>query len=119
MDWHYFGTGHGKGPHDGAGACLKQTLWKEQLQPNSTQLRGARDVVSFLEEAMDLPNAVYLEAWRLVDWHFKVIGEFEVAQEQERNCKTVYGSRSLHSVCSVNHMNNVLLEAREFSCFCL
>lgn len=23
MDWNYWGTGHGKGPHNGAGACLK------------------------------------------------------------------------------------------------
>lgn len=94
MDWHYFGTIHGKGPHDRASACLKQTLRKEQLRPNSTQLRGAWDVVSFLEEAMDLPNVAYLEAKRLIDWHFKVIGEFEVAWEQERNCKIVYGSGS-------------------------
>jgi hypothetical protein len=118
MDWHYFGTGHEKGPHDGAGACLKQTLRKEQLRPSSTQLCGAGDVVRFLEEAMDLPNTTYLEARRLVDRHFKLIGEFEVAREQERNCKTVYGSRSLHLVRSVNHLNNFLLEAREFSCFC-
>jgi hypothetical protein len=73
MDWHYFGTGHGKGPHDGAGACLKQTLRKEQLRPSSTQLRGAGDVVRFLEEAMDLPNATYLEARKPVDRHFKLM----------------------------------------------
>jgi len=28
MQWNYWGTCHGKGPHDGARACLKQTIRK-------------------------------------------------------------------------------------------
>jgi len=29
MEWHYWGTSHGKGPHDGVGAYLKQAIKKE------------------------------------------------------------------------------------------
>jgi len=34
MEWHHWGTGHGKGLHDGVGACLKQVIQKEQLKSN-------------------------------------------------------------------------------------
>jgi hypothetical protein len=68
---------------------------------------------------MDLPNAAYLEARRPVDWYFKLISEFKVARVHERNCKTMYGSRSLNSMRSVNYLNNVLLEGLEFLCICL
>lgn len=49
MDWHFWGTGHGKGPHDGAGACLKQSIRKEQLRRDSRKLHGAADVVNYLK----------------------------------------------------------------------
>jgi hypothetical protein len=32
MLWSYFGSGHGKGVHDGVRTILKQEIWKEQLQ---------------------------------------------------------------------------------------
>jgi len=38
MEWNYWGTGHGKGPRDGARACLKQALQKEQLKPHGIPL---------------------------------------------------------------------------------
>lgn len=34
------------------------------------------------------------------------------------NCQTVPSSRSLHSMWFVSHSNNVLLETKQFSCFC-
>jgi hypothetical protein len=38
MEWNYLCYRHGKGPQDGAGACLKQALQKEQLKPNGIML---------------------------------------------------------------------------------
>lgn len=119
MDWHFWGTGHGKGPHDGAGACLKQALRKEQLKPTSTKLHNASDVVQFLEVAMNLPNAAYPGAKRMVNRHFHLIGKTEVPRENPMACSTIQGSRSMHSVRSVSTHNNVLLEVHDFSCFCL
>ena len=34
MTHHFFGLGHGKGEHDGAGAVIKRHLTHEQLNPN-------------------------------------------------------------------------------------
>ena len=33
--WNFFETGHGKGEHDGAGACVKRALRRYQLQHDS------------------------------------------------------------------------------------
>ena len=30
--WNYFETGHGKGEHDGAGACIKTSLQREEMK---------------------------------------------------------------------------------------
>jgi hypothetical protein len=119
LEWHFWGTGHGKGPHDGAGACLKQTIRKEQLKPDSVRLHGASDVVNFLKTAMNLPNAAYPGARRVVCRHFHLIGKTEVSRVKDMACNTIQGSRSMHSIRSVSHQNNVLLECRDFSCFCL
>ena len=35
--WNYFETGHGKGEHDGAGACVKTTLQREELKLSTKQ----------------------------------------------------------------------------------
>ena len=32
MEWHFWGFGHEKGPHDGAGAGLKHRIRQEQLK---------------------------------------------------------------------------------------
>jgi hypothetical protein len=35
MVWSYFGSGHGKGDHNGAGVVLKQEIRKEQMNMDS------------------------------------------------------------------------------------
>ena len=118
MDWHFWGTGHGKGPHDGAGACLKQSIRKEQLRPDSRKLHGAADVVNYLNSSMNRPNGAYPAARRVVDRHFILIGKTDVNRRLSMGCATVNGSRSMHSIRSVGLQNNVLLQVRDFSCFC-
>ena len=118
MEWNFWATRHGKGPHDGVGACLKQTLRKEQLKPGSRRLQNAKDVIEFLKFTMNMPNLAYPRAKRLVSRHFIDIGEFEVTKDEALNCKGIAGSRSMYSIWSVSPTNNVLLEVREFSCFC-
>ncbi|MCO5547757.1 hypothetical protein L7F22_001209 [Adiantum nelumboides] len=38
MLWNFFGTGHGKGEHDGAGAVIKRALTAEELDANEAPL---------------------------------------------------------------------------------
>lgn len=118
MDWHFWGTGHGKGPHDGAGACLKQSIRKEQLRPDSRRLHGAEDVVNYLKTSMNRPHAAYPAAKRVVDRHFTLVGKSDVCRKMSMGCATINGSRSMHSIRSVGLQNSTLLQVRDFSCFC-
>jgi len=45
--WNFFGSGHGKGSHDGAGAIIKRLIRKEQLDANGGKLQNAKEVVQF------------------------------------------------------------------------
>jgi hypothetical protein len=46
--WFFFGSGHGKGPHDGVGIVIKIFIWHEQLNAQGEKLINAREVVNFL-----------------------------------------------------------------------
>lgn len=52
MLWNYFGTGHGKGEWDGAGAVVKRALRNEQLVNPHRRLQNAADCVQFLDATM-------------------------------------------------------------------
>ena len=43
--WSFFEFGHGKGEHDGAGACVKRALVKEQLKISAAELLDARSII--------------------------------------------------------------------------
>ncbi len=45
--WNFFGSGHGKGSHDGASAIIKRLIRKEQLDANGGRLQNAKEVVQF------------------------------------------------------------------------
>lgn len=52
MLWNFFGTGHGKGEWDGAGAVVKKALRSEQLLNPHRRLQNAADCVQFLDATM-------------------------------------------------------------------
>ena len=52
MLWNFFGSGHGKGEWDGAGAVVKRALRSEQLLNPNQPLQNARDWVTFLDATM-------------------------------------------------------------------
>ncbi len=87
FDWHYWGTGHGKGPHDGVGACLKQCIRTEQLQANGAKLHNASDVTNFLRIAMNVSHVAYSRAKLEVVKKFIEIKVGEVDRQHLFNCK--------------------------------
>jgi hypothetical protein len=51
---------------------------------------------------------------------YREIGKTEVdIVKRVFNYKTIPGSRSIHSLRSVNHSNPKLIECRDYSCFCI
>ncbi|CAM6089455.1 unnamed protein product [Calypogeia fissa] len=118
MGWHFFGTGHGKGTWDGAGAHLKNFLRSEQLKTNSVKLHNAADVVEFCKRSMSMPHLAYERAKLEVRRIFHLVNMGDVDRSIGWDCRTVDGSQSKHSIQSVSHVNTTLLQVRELSCFC-
>jgi hypothetical protein len=46
----FFCLGHGKRPHDGAGALVKWFVQREQLKSHGVKLQNVLEVVQFLYE---------------------------------------------------------------------
>jgi len=45
--WSFFETGHGKGEHDGAGACVKRALRRYQMSHSASRLKCSTEVVDW------------------------------------------------------------------------
>ena len=84
MQWNYFGSGHGKGEHDGAGAVINRALTMEQLDNKGVKLQNAHDVVEWLTWKIsdDGKNRLFIE-----------VGANEVDRSRPYGCKTVKGTQ--------------------------
>ncbi len=67
---------------------------------------------------MSLRHVAYEHIRLDVKHNFMELKVGEVDRTHGYNCRTIPRSKSLHYVRSISHANNVLLETREFSCFC-
>jgi len=45
--WIFFETGHGKGEHDGVGACVKRALRRYQMSHSASRLKCSKEVVDW------------------------------------------------------------------------
>ena len=116
--WSFFGTGHGKGPHDGAGAVLKRYIRTAQLDINGLKLQCVAEVVSFLrKELSERPKTVYGDR-RPVNRTFWHVLEGDVDREHEYDCEPIPRCRDLHSIRSVGTMEVGKLLKRHLACFC-
>jgi len=43
----------------------------------------------------------------------------EVDRQHLINCKIVVGSWSMHSIHLINHLNNIMLQAQDYTCSCM
>ena len=51
--WNYFETRHGKGEHDGAGACIKTALRRKEMKFTTISLiRDAKTIVAWCSSVM-------------------------------------------------------------------
>lgn len=109
MLWNYFGTGHGKGEHDGAGAVVKRALTDEQLDANGAKLQNAQDVVEWL-------------TWKMADdGKQRLFVEVKINDVDRRNaytCQTVKGTRNTHCVLGFSRKDPTQVLFRSLSCFC-
>jgi hypothetical protein len=91
FDWHYWGTGHGKGTRDDARAYFKQCIKIEQSQSNGVKMHNAYDFTKFLRTIMNIAHVTYLKARLEVAKNFIEIQVGEVDRQCLYSCKMVYG----------------------------
>jgi hypothetical protein len=120
MLWNFFGSGHGKGPHDGAGAVVKSFIRREQLNPDGRRLQCAQDVVDLLAEKLSYrPESSYSgkrKPLRRFFWH---IPEGSVDRTSVHACDIIPGCREYHSIMAVNKNCMTNLMIKKLSCFCV
>ena len=63
--WNYFETGHGKGEHDGARACIKNSLRREDMKFISARLRDAASIVKWCASVMGEQATRKHLVWRI------------------------------------------------------
>ena len=50
--WSFFESGHGKGEHDGVGACVKRALVKEKMKISAVELLDACTIADWCTSAL-------------------------------------------------------------------
>ena len=117
--WSFFGTGHGKGPHDGAGAVIKRYMRNAQLDMLGPRLQDAETVCQFLREKLSVrPESSYSGERRPVRRTFWHVLEEDVDRETEYDCEPIKGCRDMHQIRSVGPMEVNKLLKRSLACFC-
>jgi len=56
--WNFFEAGHGKGEHDGAGACVKRILARQQLKfEDAIKFKDACGIVDWCNTRLCTPGS--------------------------------------------------------------
>ena len=120
MLWSFFGSGHGKGPHDGAGAVVKCFIRREQLKSDGWRLQNAATVVEFLKQKLSArPESSYLGRRKPMRREFWEVSREDVNKLQDLDCDTISGTRGLHSILATNRNHLTNLQVKKLACFCL
>jgi len=109
--WNYFETGHGKGEHDGASACIKTALQREEMKFIGAHLRDAASIVQWCafvigEQATRKPlvRRIFCEVTN-------------VDRSQTPRVNIVHGTRQFHSIRSSDN-SALQIWTRLKACFC-
>lgn len=110
----YYGSRHGKNRCDGEAGVLKSKATRDvkNRKSNIYDARTFFDSVKGLEKPALSENGECLHTRRTVLF---VSGDNIIHERPDRNCKTVPGTRKLHSVLGVERG---IIKTRRLSCFC-
>lgn len=96
----------------------KEVIQKEQLKVDGIILHNVLiDVVNFLKTNMSLPHVACATTKQQLQQMFCEIKVGDVNRNHGFDCRTIIGSHSMHSICSMSHRNNVLLQVKDFSAY--
>ena len=91
--WNYFETGHDKGEHDRASACIKIALRREEMRfTRNPHIKDAESIVQWCSTTMLDRTSVVRRPVRNF-WHV-----VDIDQSRSYSCSTVQGTRGFHLV---------------------
>jgi hypothetical protein len=121
MIWSFFGSGHGKGPHDGARVVIKRFLKKEQLNVHGEKLQNVEKVVTLLKKHLSNKlETSYVNVRKPIkrfSWHIK--SNDVIQNNSSFNCDLVKGCMKLHSIFTSNKHNSTQLLVKDLACYCI
>lgn len=120
MMWSFFGSGHGKGPHDGARAIIKCFIRREQLSAHGRKLQNASEVVNFprtnLSKCSKSSYVRKKKPFCRVFWHVKSDDvdhcSFSFA------CDNIESTKKIHCIYATNKHVLTQLLVKPLACFC-
>jgi hypothetical protein len=83
------------------------------------RFQNASDVVSFYESKQMVEHVAYPNAKRQVFRFFHLVKPEDVDMSVMWDCKNIVRTQSLHFVASISHRDVILLNLKEYACFCL
>ena len=109
--WSFFEAGHGKGEHNGVGACVKRALVKEQLKISREKFSDARSIVDWCSSALSQGGTLDSTVRRF----FWLVEEGIVGGRLD--CHTIKDSSKMHSFRS-SDASTWTIWTRDLACFC-
>lgn len=127
VEHHFFGSGHGKGEHDGAGAHVKHHA-RLALVQGDVVFRCAKDMVKWCTDELSAPKSTAEDSFasrnksiRLDSRHFHLLDVGDVVHQDKSIADTIPQTRSHHSwyFPMVSREGKRTVIRRQYSCFCV
>jgi hypothetical protein len=112
VERHFYGSRHGKGPSDGAGAVLKSAVRRVVMGRNIV-VNNSKDLFEFAQQKMAKEDENHKEHFKRTVFHVTDIDHNR--PERCEQFKTLKGTRQVQAVQAVDKM---LIKTRNLSCFC-
>ena len=94
--------GHGKGEHDGAGACVKHALRRYQMNDSASRFANSNDVVNWCKTKLSHEFNERMGNVRIFFWN---IAMGDVDRSMPHNCTAIPKTRGLISIRSKKMTN--------------
>jgi hypothetical protein len=118
--WSFFGSGHGKDPHDRASVVVKRFIWCEQLNPHGHKLTNVEEV-DFLREHLSYPlESTYVgkrKPLHQIFWHIK-FGDVD-RNSTNYAYEAIEGTMKIRSICALNKNTKTQLLVKSLVCLCV
>ena len=113
VERHFYGSRHGKGPSDGAGAVMKSVV-KRAVMGGNVVVNNSHDFFDFAKAMLTKEDENHKEHFKRTIFH--VLNIEHNRPDRSDHSKPLKGTRRVHAVQTVDKM---IINTRNLSCFCL